>query len=129
MVSHGQSPAAWPERLPVATSLQPSTHRMPLGQLSSWLLPALHQVVVGLRQSRIHLQCRRPGFHPWVGKISWRREWLPAPVFLPGISHGQRRHFPLPATCCVGVLGGLTKLSGGQPSHGHLSLDGPICMV
>ena len=25
---------------------------------------------------RIHLQFRRPGFHPWVGKI-WRREWLP----------------------------------------------------
>ena len=27
----------------------------------------------------------------WVGKISWRREWLPTPVFLPGQSHGQRR--------------------------------------
>ena len=25
----------------------------------------------------------------WVGKISWRREWLPTPVFLPGESHGQ----------------------------------------
>ena len=21
---------------------------------------------------------------PWVGKIPWRREWLPAAVFLPG---------------------------------------------
>ena len=20
-------------------------------------------------------QCRRPGFHPWVGKIPWRRKW------------------------------------------------------
>ena len=28
--------------------------------------------------------------HPWLGKISWRREWLPTPVFLPGKSHGQR---------------------------------------
>ena len=27
--------------------------------------------------------------HP-VGKISWRREWQPTPVFLPGESHGQR---------------------------------------
>ena len=26
---------------------------------------------------RIHLQCRRPGFNPWVGKIPWRRERLP----------------------------------------------------
>ena len=38
-------------------------------------------------------QCRSPnrwGFHPWVGKILWRREWQPTPVFLPGESHGQR---------------------------------------
>ena len=34
--------------------------------------------------------CRRHGFDPWVGKIPWRREWQPAPVFLPGTSHGQR---------------------------------------
>ena len=32
----------------------------------------------------------RPGFNPWVGKIAWRREWLPTPVFLPGEFHGQR---------------------------------------
>ena len=30
-----------------------------------------------------------PGFHPWVPKIPWRREWQPTPVFLPGESHGQ----------------------------------------
>ena len=35
-------------------------------------------------------QCRRHGFHPWVGKIPWRREWLPTLVFLPGESQGQR---------------------------------------
>ena len=35
-------------------------------------------------------QCRRCGFDPWVGKISWRRAWQPTPVFLPGESHGQR---------------------------------------
>ena len=28
--------------------------------------------------------CRRPGFHPRVGKIPWRRERLPTPVFWPG---------------------------------------------
>ena len=32
----------------------------------------------------------RPGFNPWVGKIPWRREWQPTPVFLPGKSYGQR---------------------------------------
>ena len=27
---------------------------------------------------------------PWVGKIPWRREWQPTPVFLPGEFHGHR---------------------------------------
>ena len=36
------------------------------------------------------LQCRRPGFDPWVGMFPWRRAWQPTPVFLPGESHGQR---------------------------------------
>ena len=38
----------------------------------------------------IHLQCRRCGFSPWVGKIPWRRKWQPRPGFLPGNSHGER---------------------------------------
>ena len=33
-------------------------------------------------------QCRRPGFDPWVGRIPWRRERLPTPVFWPGEFHG-----------------------------------------
>ena len=48
---------------------------------------------LGAQQSRICLQCRscrRLGFDPWVGKIPWRRAWLPTPVFLPGESHEQR---------------------------------------
>ena len=28
----------------------------------------------------------RPGFHPWDGKIPWRRTWQLTPVFLPGES-------------------------------------------
>ena len=36
------------------------------------------------------LQCRRPRFDPYVGKIPWRRKWKPSPVFLPGESCGQR---------------------------------------
>ena len=36
------------------------------------------------------LQCRRPGFSPWAGKIPWRKEWQPTPIFLPGEFHGQR---------------------------------------
>ena len=43
---------------------------------------------------RTYLQCRRLGkrceYDLWVGKIPWRKEWLPTPVFLPRESHGQR---------------------------------------
>jgi len=31
-----------------------------------------------------------PRFDPWIGKIPWRREQQPTPVFLPGEFHGQR---------------------------------------
>ena len=34
------------------------------------------------------MQCGRPGFDPWVGKIPWRRERLPTPGFWPGEFHG-----------------------------------------
>ena len=44
------------------------------------------------------LQWGRPGFDTWVGKIPWRREQLPTPVFWPGEFHGlcsqtQLSHF------------------------------------
>ena len=35
------------------------------------------------------LQCGRPEFDPWVGKIPWRRERLHTLVFLPGEFQGQ----------------------------------------
>ena len=34
------------------------------------------------------MQCRRPGFNPWLRKIPCRRERLPSPVFQPGEFHG-----------------------------------------
>ena len=43
-----------------------------------------------LRGETICLECRRPGFSPWVGKMPWRRKWHPTPVLLPGESHGGR---------------------------------------
>ena len=41
-------------------------------------------------KKKICLQCRRPGFDPWMRKISWSRARQPTPVFLPGESRGQR---------------------------------------
>ena len=49
---------------------------------------ATHSSILGLplwlSWQRICLQWGRPGFDPGVGKISWRRERLPTPVFWPG---------------------------------------------
>ena len=36
------------------------------------------------------MQCGRRGFDPWLGKMPWRREQQPSPVFLPGEFHSQR---------------------------------------
>ena len=44
----------------------------------------------GSDSKSVCLQCGRPGFDTWVGKIPWRRIWQPTPVFLLGKSHGQR---------------------------------------
>ena len=44
----------------------------------------------GKEPARQCRRLRRLRFNIWIGKISWRRKWQPAPVFLPGKFHGQR---------------------------------------
>ena len=44
-------------------------------------------------------------FEAWVGKIPWKRKWLPTPVFLPGEFHGQRS------------LGGLLSMGSKTVEH------------
>ena len=50
----------------------------------------LYMLNVWLRWQSACLQCKRPGFDPWVGKNPWRKKWQPTPVVLPGKSHGRR---------------------------------------
>ena len=56
--------------------------------LEHYMIFILHSVDFGLpwwlSWWRICLQCGRPGLDPWVGKIPWRRERLPTPVFWSG---------------------------------------------
>ena len=50
----------------------------------------LHEFYLGFpagSEGKVSLQCRRPGFDPWDGKIPWRRKWQPTLVHLPGKSH------------------------------------------
>ena len=59
------------------------------------------------------MQFRRPRFDSWVGKIRWRRDRLPTPVFLgfPGGSSDKE------SACNVGDLGLITGL-GRSPGEG-----------
>ena len=52
------------------------------------------------------LQCRRPRFDSWVGKICWRKDRLPTPVFL-GFPCGLAGK---DSTCNVGHLGSVSGL-------------------
>ena len=47
---------------------------------ASWVVLVVKEPIC---QCRRHKRC---GFNPWVGKIPWKREWQPTPVFLPGES-------------------------------------------
>ena len=51
-----------------------------------------------LRQVKNLPTTQETRFDPWVGKIPWRREWKPTPVFLPAESHGQRI---IALQCCI----------------------------
>ena len=69
-------------------SLSPSWNRRAFVRFASCCVPGIYCV---LSDDKVHLQCRRPGFDPWVEKIPWRRKWQPTPpVFLPGEFSGQR---------------------------------------
>ena len=75
----------------------------------------------------IILQCRRPRFDSWVGKIHWRRDRLPSLVFLgfPCGSAGKE------SACNVGDLGSIPEL-GRSPGEGkgyplqYSGLENPI---
>ena len=58
-------------------------------------------------------QCRRPGFDLWVGKIPWRRDRQPTPVFL-GFSCGSAGK---ESACNAGDLGLIPEL-GRSPGDG-----------
>ena len=77
-------------------------------------------------------QCRRrrrPGFDPWVGKIPWRREWQPTPVFLPGESHGQRSlagYSPWGRQESAMTEHASTSLLSGETKHDRNLCDQPL---
>ena len=68
------------------------------------------------RGSAVCLQCRRPWFDPWVGKIPWRRDRPPTLVFLGFLDSSVSKQ----SACNVGDLGlipGLERSPGGRHSN------------
>ena len=70
-------------------SLDVRIHFLQVSEVLSW--KGLLRWLSGKESACLCRRCKRPGFDPWVGKISWRKKWKPTPVFLPGEVHGQRR--------------------------------------
>ena len=55
-----------------------------------WPHPNLGGFPDGLDGKESACSGRALGLDPWIGKIPWRKEWLPTLVFLPGEFCGQR---------------------------------------
>jgi len=66
------------------------------------------------------LQCRRPQFDSWVGKIHWRRDRLPTLVFLVFLGGSDGKE----STCNVGDLGSIPDwedpLEEGMATHSSI---------
>ena len=75
--------------------IEPTSHVSCIGRWVLYHKASLIQLV------KNHRQCRRPQFNSWVGKIHWRMDRLPTPVFLgfPCGSAGKE------SACTVGELG------------------------
>ena len=61
----------------------------------------------------IHVQCRRSQLDSWVGKMRWRRDSLPTPMFLSFHCGSVGKE----STCNVGDLGSILGL-GRSPEEG-----------
>ena len=79
--------------IPLKNSPEPSTKCMgssPGGRLEPYVRSSKPHLTTkrdfpgnSAGKKKISLQCRRPGFDPWVGKIPWRRKEPPPSLFLP----------------------------------------------
>jgi len=76
---------------------------------------------------RIRLQCRKPQFNSWVGKIHWRRDRLPSPVFLdsPGGSDSKESTHNAGDLGSIPGLGGSTAEENGYPLQ-YSYLENPM---
>ena len=94
-----------------SSMLESNISKRASSQSRHWLAPLFIQTFI--KRVLMHLQFRRPQFDSWVGKMGWRRDRLPTPVFLgfPCGSAGKE------STCNGGNLGSIPEL-GRFPGEG-----------
>ena len=73
----------------------PSIHGIFQASILEWgavrgYYPNIWGIPGGTVIKNLPCQCRRHRFDPWVGKIPWKRGWLPHCSILPGEFQGQR---------------------------------------
>jgi len=84
------------ERYPPCTRRMEDVHQKLVQRNKSTLSTSYYLILHYLWASLVpHMVKNLPAMQEtraqsWVGKIQWRREWQPTPVFLPGESHGKR---------------------------------------
>ena len=81
-------------------------HRTVHFEMVNFLLCEFWASLVAQLVKRICLQCNRPQLDSWVGKIHWRSDRLPTPVFL-GFPYGSAGR---ESACNVGNLGDFTSI-------------------
>ena len=94
-----------------------------------WQENAKHRLPHECNNSRAHissliaqlvknrLQCGRPQFDPWVGKLPWRRDRLPTPVFLVFPCGSAGKESTRNAKTWVQSLGWEDPLEKGKATH------------
>ena len=69
---------------------------------------------------KIRLQCRRPPFDSWVGKIRWRRNRLPISVFLGFLVAQLVKNLPAMWETWVQSLGWKDPLEMGKVTYSSI---------
>ena len=76
LLANARAEGAWIQSLSQEDPLEEgmATHASILAWSIPWTGSQELQASLVAQRVKICLQCRRPGFNPWVGKIPWRRE-------------------------------------------------------
>ena len=95
----------------IAKVFHKSEAKYPSALLMSKILSSFARTSLRAQLVKNRLQCRRPWLGSWIGKIRWRRDRLPTPVFL-GFPCGSADKESACNAGDLGLIPGLGRLPG-----------------